>query len=504
MSSPSANCPERHFQSQEVRQGLKKHTVSGGFVAGGAQIAKFLLSLGSTLVMARLLDAGDFGLLTMVTTVVGFFGVFRDAGLSLATIQRENITHAQVSNLFWMNVAISTGICLILVVLSPLLGRIYGDPRLVGITCMLAMTFILTGLTAQHLAILNRQMRFGVVASIEILSIVLSVTTGVVLAYLGYGYWSLVWSNVSLGLASCILTWSFTSWRPGLPNRAVETRSLVVFGANMTFASFLHYLSRSCDNLLIGGVYGTEAVGHYSRGAVLLMKPLEQMVSPISSVFVPALSRLQNEPDRYRRVFLSIYEVIALGGFVFTGVVLALSDPIVMVLLGQKWKDVVPVFASYAVAGIYVPLASAAMWLMQSQARGGDTLKIISVLSAISVTSFVVGLPFGAAGVALAYSTTGLCVRMPLLYRAAGRTGPVRTRDLWTVFFKHLPVCAVVCFSCYGVNYLLAGQMNVVRLISAALGGCGIGALYIYLVPAHRHVIIRLLTTLQEFRKSPK
>src|SRR5580658_4638140 len=157
---------ERHFKTEHLLTNLKSRTLSSGFVTATSQGIQFILTLASTMALARLLAPRDFGLLAMVSTVTSFLMVFRDAGLSLATVQREGITHAQVSNLFWINVAVSGFVTVLVAAVSPVIAWFYHEPRLVWITLALSINFLLAGLGVQHLALLTRQMRFKAIAVI--------------------------------------------------------------------------------------------------------------------------------------------------------------------------------------------------------------------------------------------------------------------------------------------------------------------------------------------------
>src|SRR5580698_3190552 len=148
---------DRHFDTNHLLADLKSRTVSGGFITVVSQGIQFFLILGSTMILARLLTPRDFGLLAMVWTVMGFLRIFKDAGLSAATVQREGITHTQVSNLFWINVAVSGFISVLVAASAPLIAWFYHEPRLVGITLWLSSTFLLAGLAVQHTALLSRQ-----------------------------------------------------------------------------------------------------------------------------------------------------------------------------------------------------------------------------------------------------------------------------------------------------------------------------------------------------------
>ena len=263
--SPEEDRHQEHFKTDHLLRNLKGHTISSGAVTVSAQGAKFVLSLVSTMVLARLLMPRDFGLVAMVTTVTSFLRVFKDAGLSIATVQRDRITHAQVSNLFWINVAVSIVSSLVVAAMAPVLAWFYRDSRLVGITLLLSTTYLLSGSTVQHQALLKRQMRFKAMAVIEVGALTTGVIVGVVMALLGFRYWSLVASSLSIELAGFLLTWSISKWRPQLPSRRSGVGPLVRFGANRTASDFITSVARGSDNLLIGRVFGPGAVGLYEK-----------------------------------------------------------------------------------------------------------------------------------------------------------------------------------------------------------------------------------------------
>jgi PST family polysaccharide transporter len=252
---------------------------------------------------------------------------------------------------------------------------------------------------------------------------------------------------------------------------------------------------------LIGRVYGADAVGLYSRASALLQRPVQNALTPLNAVFVPVLSRLQSEPERYRRIFLQVYEGMALCSFLFTGIFLALARPLTLVILGQKWEKAAVIFAAFAMAAIFYPLYSTANWLFTSQGRGGDCLRTNGLTAAATVCSFAVGLPFGPAGVAFAYSASGLLLVLPIVYYKAGRQGPVNTTDLWMGFLRQLPVWAVVCGGAYAARMLVTNSRPAAQLLVCAPLGMLAGAIFIFLFPPSRRVALGMLDVLKTMKK---
>src|SRR5215510_14085726 len=179
-------------------QDLKERTIRGGFAKVCAQAANFLLRMGSLMVLARLLEPKDFGLVSMVTAITGVLNLFRDFGLSAATVQRVNVTEEQISTLFWINILVGAILGLLAVVIAPVIVVFYHEPRLFGVTAVLASGFLFNAAGVQHSAILQRQMRFTALATIDIISLVVSTAVGIGMAVSGYGYWALVVMTVSL------------------------------------------------------------------------------------------------------------------------------------------------------------------------------------------------------------------------------------------------------------------------------------------------------------------
>ena len=144
---------------------------------------------------------------------------------------------------------------------APVVAWFYREPRLVGITLVLSITFVLASSAVQHIALLNRQMRFRVIAMIDILSMLAGYLTAIGMALSEYGYWALVGASVTQVAIKLVLTWSISRWRPRLPSRNTQTRHLLSFGANITAGSLMYEFSQGADSLLIGRFFGAAAIG---------------------------------------------------------------------------------------------------------------------------------------------------------------------------------------------------------------------------------------------------
>jgi PST family polysaccharide transporter len=491
---------DRHFRTEHLLANLKNRTVSSGFITVASQGVQFALNLASTMVLARMLMPRDFGLLAMVFTIMGFLRVFKELGLSTATVQREDITQAQVSNLFWINVAVSGFVSVLVAALAPVIAWFYREPRLVWITFALSINFLLAGLAVQHMALLNRQMRFKVIAVIQVGSFLGGILVGIGMAWLNYGYWSLVGMNVATSMVALLMTWCASSWRPQFFTRHSGTWSLFHFGANLTAANFLFSLARGMDGLLIGRFYGAASAGLYSRASALLFGPLQQFTYPIEAVFVPVLSRLQKQPERYRRTFVQLFEAIVLTSFFFTGVFFALGRPLTLVVLGPKWEKASIIFASFSIAAIQIPPTTCVTWLFATQGRGRDFFYFGIISAIVMVGSYIAGLPYGPAGVAIAYSTACMLILVPICYWLAGRRGPVSAGDLWIGFLKHLPVWGIVTLVAWLMRTAILNFSPLAQLAICIPASLLAGGAFIFVYTPSRRVAASLYSILREMK----
>jgi PST family polysaccharide transporter len=240
-------------------------------------------------------------------------------------------------------------------------------------------------------------------------------------------------------------------------------------------ADFIGLLMANSDGVLVGRVFGAEPLGLYTRANVLVARPLQQVLAPINAVLTPVLSRLQNDMERYRRSFIRAYETLALITFSFAAMCLVLARPLVLVILGAKWKGVIPLFTAFAVVAVSWPLGEAAIWLFQSQGRGREQLRNHTLGGAVTLGSYLIGLHWGPLGVVACLAVTSMAIRLPILYYFAGRSGPVATSDLWKAFASHLP-CLGTVYLTTSLSYMLVKNVApAIQLLVCAPAGLGAG-----------------------------
>jgi PST family polysaccharide transporter len=422
--------PERHFETGHLKRDLGSRAARGAALTLASNGVRFLIEAARIIVLARLLSPADYGLVAMVTVVTGFIGMFQDLGLNLATVTRDRINHAQVSTLFWVNVAVGVLLVAATAALAPVLAWFYSEPRLVAITLAVAPTFLIVSLTVQHQALLRRQMRFGISSVIAIVSSLVGLLVGILMAWWGSAYWALVAMTIAVASTNLVAAWIAAPWRPGRPMRRVGTRELVRFGTHVTGTNLLNYFSRRLDHLLLGWWWGATVLGLYTKANSLVETPWNRALIPVGSVVIPSLSRLAGEPERYRASFLRILEKLALVVLPGAAFMIASAQWLIPFLLGERWAEAAPIFGALAVLGLARPIEVASLWLFMTQNRADQALRWSTFGGLIAAVAVLVGLPWGGVGVAVALAAVGLA-RIPLLVWYVTRSGPIRASDIY-------------------------------------------------------------------------
>jgi O-antigen/teichoic acid export membrane protein len=401
--------------TQESTKDLKEKTIRGGSARISALAASSVLRVASLMVLARLLEPNDFGLIGMVTVFTGILSLFRDFGLSAATVQRTTVTEEQTSTLFWINVLVGAMLTVIGVVLGPAVSTFYHEPRLVRVTAIVAFGFLLNGAGVQHSALLQRQMRFTALAVIDVVSLAVSTIIAIGAAELGYRYWALVAMTLALPLSSTVGLWLSSGWVPGVPHKRSGVLSMMRFGGTVTLNSVVVYIASNFEKVLLGRYWGADAIGIYGRAYQLIRIPTDSLNSAFGEVAFSALSRTQNDPGRLKRYFLKGYSLVVALTLPITVACALFADDVIAVLLGPKWKSAMEIFRLLAPTIVVFAIANPLGWLLNAIGFVGRGLKIALVYAPVMIAGYVIGLPYGPRGVALAYSLVMVLWVMPVI-----------------------------------------------------------------------------------------
>lgn len=375
-----------------------------------SKILSIAITLVTIAIIARILTPKDYGLIAMVLSVSAFFMVFSDFGLSLVTVQRQNISQEQLSTLFWINVAFGLLLGCILAGLSPVIAWFYQDPRLIGVALFLSTSFPIMALGIQHQAMLKREMKFPRLAFVRLCGTIGGGIAGVVAALTGWGYWALVIQPVVMVFIQMCVVFIAYPWKPNRPKGCEDLRSMLSFGGSLTGHGIVGYLSNNLDKVLLGRFGGAHALGLYATSYNVMMRAIGLAGYSVGEVAIPAMSR-EKDPEKKRAVYRRMLSLTALWGFPACLAGVFWSDDLVITLLGSQWIDAIPIMQILFIAAVARMITLSTGWVYISGGRPGRMFKWQLMWSAVVSVAVVIGLSYGASGVAIAYAAAnGLAV----------------------------------------------------------------------------------------------
>ncbi|MCI2956074.1 lipopolysaccharide biosynthesis protein [Agromyces atrinae] len=424
--------------------------------------------LGSTVILARLLSPHDYGLVAMVVAVIGVGEIFRDFGLSMAALQAKELTQQQQSNLFWINTAVGAVLALFFFGVSFLLGAFYGEPEVVAIAQVLSATFLFGGVSTQYKVSINRELRFVALAIVDLIPYVLAFVGALTLAILFQSYWALVAQQLIVAVATLVLAILLSRWRPGLPRRA-PMGGLISFGASFAATQLVSYATRNVDSIAIGKVWGSTSLGFYDRAYNLLLLPLTQINTPMSRVAVPVLSRISEERERYvaylrRAQLVALYVTATLFCFLA-----ALSTPLVVLVLGEKWEFAGQILGVLALGGVFRAIVQIAYWVYMSLGLATAQLRFYLVAQPLLVVVILLGLPWGPMGVAVTHSV-GYALFWAVSLAWASRVTKLDLRPLYFDALRAIGLFGLpAAVAAYGASFAVSDFGPAVQVLAGGL-----------------------------------
>lgn len=412
-----------YFEDHKESGDLGRRALRGGIVSVAMQYGNGALQIVAAVVLARLLTPEDFGLVAIVTVLTSFAPLLIDFGLGDATTQRSKITRSQVSSLFWLSSGIGLAIAVFVAACSPLIAAIYREPRLEPIALYTAITFVLWGVSNQHLALLRRTMQFGRIAKIQILGTLAGIAVAILIAFCGYGYWALVLRPIANSLCVALGAWLVCRWRPGFPVFDNDVKSMVRFGLHVVGFSVTYTIARAVDRIALGLFYRPDVVGYYQNATTLYENSIFSALGQLHTVGSAALSKLQSNPAALRQKYEAALSAVAFFVMPMAAILSVTAEDLTVILLGEKWRAAGSLLSIIALRGIFQVVEGSQGWLHLSIGRADRWRNWGIVTAAVQVVAVLGGLPFGAKGVAMAVVMASVLIAVPSITYAGRPIG---------------------------------------------------------------------------------
>lgn len=400
-------------------------------------------------VLGRLLEPAVFGLMALVYIVVGFAQLFSQMGLSEALIQRKKITHEQLSSLYWLNIAFGCVVFLILWACTPILAKAFGELELNQILPVTSISFLITPFGTQFKALLQKSLHFHLLSIVQIISSMVSVVVAIVSAWLGQGVWSLVWGSLSGTITNTVMLMAYgwhKSVRPRFHFRWADIDGYLSFGLYRVGASSINFFNSRIDQLLIGTLLGTQALGYYSMAFQLVLQPIQKLNPVLTQVAFPVFSQIQDDIPRQKRGYFTLIRLLM---FVNAPILLGLAGVaplLVPLLFGAEWKAAVPLIQILSIYALIRSLGNAGGSLIMGRGRADWTFYWNSVLLIVIAPTIYLASLSGS----VIYIALSLAMLQSLLFIAHYR-----------VFIHNLlGPCFIQYIKAIGIPIVLAGVMN--------------------------------------------
>jgi O-antigen/teichoic acid export membrane protein len=390
--------------------------------AAGATVfssaAGLVVQILATVILARLLTPGDFGVVTMVTTFSLLLINFGGNGFTEAVVQRRYIDHNLVSNLFWINFAAGVGLTLVFAAAGTLLARFYGNPLVARVALGISLTILVTGTAVEHQALLKRAMRFTAISGNDLVSRIVYVVIAVACGWAGWGYWALVVAAIAQPLSQAIGAWILCRWVPGRPRLVPGTGEMVRFAINIYGRFTVNYFSRNTDNLLVGWQFHAQALGFYKKAYDLFALSASQLVSPLTAVAVSALSRLRENRVQYERYLIRSLGVMAFIGMGVGADLTLVGKDVIRLLLGPGWEPAGRIFTFFGPGIGIMMLYGTHGWIHLSIGRADRWFRWGILEFVVTGLLFVFGLHWGPVGMAVAWTASFWLLTVPAFWYA--------------------------------------------------------------------------------------
>jgi O-antigen/teichoic acid export membrane protein len=479
---------------------LTQRTLAGvGWSASSrlvGQVASFALSV----VLARLLTPADFGLLALTTVFTGFAALFADMGLGASIVHARQLEETHRSSVFWLNVAIGTAMTCTLAALSPAIAIFFDQPRVKATVFALSFTFVLGSFGIVQRALLLRRMNFRALAIVDVVSVWLSGAVAVVLAFRGWGIWSLVVQGLVRATCSSVLLAALGGWRPRLHFRRASVTELFGYSANLAGFTFINYWIRNIDNLLIGKFFGPAALGLYTRAYATMLLPVSQITNVLGSVMFPAFAQIQHDPKRVKRAYLRAVSLIALVSFPAMFGLAAVAHDFILTVYGERWLRSAGLLHVLAIIGGLQSVESTVGWIYRSQGRTDALFRWGIFAGSILIGGIGLGVLWGSVeGVAIGYAIAGVILVYPN-FSVPGRYIDMRASEVFAALSRTTICATAMAGAVAALSMALRGWGKPITRLAIEVA-CGAFLYAILSMLINRSAWEELLSTLRQRRR---
>ncbi|CAH3737148.1 MOP flippase family protein [Enterobacter hormaechei] len=353
-----------------------------------SQVFKILMQLTSLTVLTRLVSPHDYGIMALATILINFITILRDLGTSSALIQKKQVNQLVKSSVFWLNTILGLFLFVIIYTSSGEIASFFNEPELENVLKIISITFPIVCTAASHQALLERESKFKLIASIEIVSSFSGLIVALFMAFNGFGVYSLVLQVMIYSLVSSCLFWKYHCWKPSFAINLKELRGVFKFSLNLTVFNIVSFFSRNIDSTLIGKFFSSYILGAYSLAYRIMLFPLQNVTLVATRALYPVLSKHQDDEVEIRKIFIQTVQVISSLTLPIVCIIVMLSHELIIYLFGSQWALTATILIWLAPSGFVQSIINSIGCFFAAKGRT-DIIMKLSIASCLVIVFFV-------------------------------------------------------------------------------------------------------------------
>ena len=353
---------------------------------GGTQGVQFIIQI----FLARLLSPNDYGVIALITVFIALANVFVQSGFSTALIQKQNADEEDFSSVFYVSLLVATILYMLLFLTAPLIANFYNIQELVNIIRVLSLTLFLGAFNSIQNAIISRKMAFKNLFYSSLGAIIVSGIIGIILAYKGFGVWTLVYQQLINQFLICLILWFTVKWRPQLLFSFQRVKDLFSFGGKLLLSALIDTGYREMTNLIVGKIYTPAMLGYYNRGNQFPNLIVNNLNGSIQSVIFPVLASVQDDKRRIKEIMRRA--IVTSSYIVFPAMMglIVMAEPMIKLILTEKWLPCVPYLRLFCLSYALWPIHTANLQAINAIGRSDIFLKLEIIKKIVGVSIIII------------------------------------------------------------------------------------------------------------------
>ncbi|MCX2432357.1 lipopolysaccharide biosynthesis protein [Pedobacter sp. GR22-10] len=376
----------------------KKNTITNLLWTVGQQMGNQIVTFITSVILARLLQPSDFGLMGMMALLIGIGNVLVDAGLTNSLIRSKQLDERDYSTVFYINLIGAILIYIILYFVAPLISDFYRQPLLTNLIRAYSFSFIIVAFVGVQTTKLTKEMKFKLQMLMQIPSVIIGGIVGVYMAMNGFGVWSLVWMNLTNAFVFAALHWIYSDWKPKMIFDIERFKYHFNFGYKLTLSGVLDISFENIYNIVIGRIYSVVSLGFYTRAFSLQMLPVQSISAALNKVTFPLFASIQDDDQKLKEVYRLIMIQVLFWVTMIMVTLQAVGAPLFNILFTSKWAPAVPFFQILCVYGMLYPLHLYNLNILLVKGRSDLFLKLEIYKKIVTIIGIASVIPFGIYG----------------------------------------------------------------------------------------------------------